>query len=166
MKPDEAAKAIRAGVKQKLDGDRRAILEAAHFGVEVIAGNAPVDVGTLKASAHVEGGVEAPRIVIDAPHMAAVELGSRPHTPPLQPLIDWVKRHRKSFGITGKGTVRNKGTGRFEASPEIVAAARAIQAKIAREGTKPTFFVRGSLPKIVEGLARFMGEAQQKGRRT
>lgn len=165
MKPDEAARAIRAGVKQKIDRDRRAILETAHFAVEVIAGNAPVDVGTLKASGHVEGGVEAPRVVIDAPHVAAVELGSRPHTPPLQPLIDWVKRHRKSFGITGKATKRNKGTGRFEASPEIVAIARAIQAKIAREGTKPRYFVRGSLPKILEGLARFMGEAQQKGRR-
>ena len=27
------------------------------------------------------------------------ELGSRPHTPPIAPLIEWVKRHSASFGI-------------------------------------------------------------------
>lgn len=157
MKPSQTAKAISSGVAGKLLADKRKILSAAHLGVEIIAQAAPVDVGTLKSSGHVEGGIDAPRIVIDAPHAATVELGSRPHMPPLQPLIDWVKRHRASFGIKGKGTQRNAKTGRFETSAEIVAIARAIQRKIAREGTKPTYFVRNAIPKLVEALAQEMG---------
>lgn len=157
MKPGDAGKAISSGVARKLLADKRKILSAAHLGVEIIAQAAPVDVGTIKSSGHVEGGIEAPRIVIDAPHAAAVELGSRPHVAPLQPLVDWVKRHRASFGIKGRGTQRNAKTGRFEVSAEIVAIARAIQQKIAREGTKPRFFVRNAIPKLVEALAQEMG---------
>lgn len=157
MKPADAGKAIAAGMSAKLLADKRKMLSAAHLGTEILASAAPVDVGTLKSSMHVEGGIDAPRIVIDAPHAATVELGSRPHTPPLQPLIDWVKRHRGSFGIKGRGTQRNAKTGRFEVSAEIVAIARAIQQKIAREGTKPRFFVRGAIPKLVEALAQEMG---------
>lgn len=157
MKPAAAGKAIAAGVSQKLLADKRKMLSAAHLGTEILASVAPVDVGTLKSSMHVEGGIMEPRIVIDAPHAATVELGSRPHVPPLQPLIDWVKRHRASFGIKGKGTARSKSTGRLEASAEVVAIARAIQQKIAREGTKPTFFVRNAIPKLVEALAQEMG---------
>lgn len=157
MTPAAAGKAIAAGMSAKLLSDKRKMLSAAHLGTEILASVAPVDVGTLKSSMHVEGGIMEPRIVIDAPHAATVELGSRPHMPPLQPLIDWVKRHRASFGIKGKGSVRNKSTGRFEASAEVVAIARAIQRKIAREGTRPTYFVRNAIPKLVEALAQEMG---------
>lgn len=158
MKPADAGKAIRSGMSAKLLADKRKMLSAAHLGTEILASVAPVDVGTLKSSMHVEGGIAEPRIVIDAPHAATVELGSRPHVAPLQPLIDWVKRHRGSFGIKGKGTTRSKASGRFEASAEVVAIARAIQAKIAREGTKPTYFVRNAIPKLVAALAQEMSE--------
>jgi hypothetical protein len=103
-----------------------------------------VDRGTLKSSVHVEALPNgSPRIVIDAPHAAQVELGSRPHTPPLAPLVEWVRRHRLAFGM--KANPRGQ-------EADFVAIARAIQRKIALNGTKPTYFVRNSLPKLVAAL--------------
>lgn len=158
MKPSDAAAAIRAGMRAKLSHDQKKLLEAAHLGAEIIANVAPVDIGTLKGSVHVEETTDGPRVVVDAPHAAVMELGSRPHTPPLAPLVAWVKRNRAKFGIEGRGTSRNKLTGRFETSPEIVRIARAIQQHIAQHGTKPRYFVRNSIPKLVEALASVMAE--------
>jgi hypothetical protein len=44
-------------------------------------------------------------VVADAPYAEAVERGSRPHLPPLAPIVKWV-RLRGLQGITKKGTVR------------------------------------------------------------
>jgi hypothetical protein len=163
VRPANAARAITDGTRKKLGRDRKAILATAHFGAEVIARNAPVDRGAIKASVHVERDGDTVRITLDAPHAGVLELGSRPHTPPLEPLIAWVKRHRASFGIEGKGTTRNKDTGRFEASPAVVAAARAIQRKIAREGTRPRYFVKHSLPAITAQLGVELARARAEG---
>lgn len=45
-------------------------------------------------------------VVADAPHAAAVEVGSRPHMPPLAPLIAWVEL-RGMQGLTAKGNVKS-----------------------------------------------------------
>jgi len=150
VKPGEAAAKIRRHVRDTVQ-DRAAIVEAAHLGVEIIARAAPVDLGSLKSSAHVVTTPKGARIVIDAPHAGIVEKGSRPHTPPLAPLIAWVKRHRAALGVEGRGTVRDT-RGRFTASPAVVAAARAIQRKISLYGTKPRYFVRNSIPALVRAL--------------
>jgi hypothetical protein len=42
---------------------------------------------------------------------------------------------------------------------EIIATARAIQRKIAKEGTRPTHFVRNSLPKLQKILAATIKKA-------
>lgn len=61
----------------------------------------PVAFGPLRDSVHVVGrGVDA-AIVIDAPHAAAVENGSRPHWAPLVALIKWVKL-RGMQGMAGR----------------------------------------------------------------
>lgn len=155
MRPADVAKALPRGVRSRLAKDRRAMVGAAHHGAEILASAAPVDAGILKSSIHVEAASDGARIVIDAPHAGIVELGSRPHMPPLQPLIDWVKRHGKGLGL-GRTRVRDA-RGRFTASPEVVAFARGLQQKIAREGTKPTYFVRKSLPKLARSFAAEIG---------
>lgn len=153
MKPGDAAKKIRADAREQKIRFAGAIRRAALAGAEVIASSAPVDRGTLKGSVHVEREPDGgSRIVVDAPHAAALELGSRPHTPPLAPLIAWVRRHRLGFGIEGKGLSRDE-SGRFTASPEVARIARAIQRKIAMHGTKPTYFVFRNLPRLVAILA-------------
>src|ERR1700723_2746681 len=72
----------------------RGLTKSAIDGGHPIEPNIPVAFAELRGPLHVdatealEGHV---RIVLDAPHACAVEEGSRPHTPPLEPLIAWVK---------------------------------------------------------------------------
>lgn len=144
MKPGDAAKKIRADARDRGKENAARLLAAAHAGAEIIARAAPVDRGTLKSSVHVERLPNgSPRIVIDAPHAMEVELGSRPHTPPLAPLVEWVRRHRLAFGM--RADARGQ-------EADFIAIARAIQRKIARDGTKPTYFVRNALPRLVAAL--------------
>lgn len=165
MKPSDVAAALPRDVKKLLDGNQRRMLEAAHLGAEIIADVAPVDVGSLKSSVHVEATDRGARIVIDAPHAGITELGSRPHMPPLAPLIDWVRRHGVGFGLgptrrRAPKTVTRKLYGAALAAhtrasaqqKAIVQIARAIQMKIAREGTKPRYFVRNAMPRLTAAL--------------
>lgn len=128
---------------------RSAVLEAAAAGIGVIARAAPVDRGRLKKSVRLRrrGQSGHPEIVVAAPYAAIVEVGSRPHWVPIAPLIQWVRRNRARFGITGDGRTRDK-RGRFMASKEVVKIARAIQRTIAMKGTRPRWFVRNSLPEL------------------
>lgn len=98
----------------------------------------------------------------DAPHAAAVETGSRPHWPPLAPLIAWVKLRGKqglskrrprgttsgaqAQGIGGMLKAMQKGGALDVDAPEQIA--RAIQVGIAKHGTKPHWYMRQALPMI------------------
>lgn len=65
----------------------------------------------------------------DAPVVAFVELGTRPHFPPMEPLIQWVA------DILGK-------TG-----PAGEAVARGIQRKIGRQGSQGKFLMREAVAR-------------------
>lgn len=112
---------------QRPDAVKRGVASAILLGAELVARAAPKDLGTLGMSVHGEvkatggGAVKA-----DAPHAVDVELGSRPHWVPYKALLPWCIRHSNA-----------------EDGPRF---ARAVQQKIARDGTKPTFFMRKSLP--------------------
>lgn len=62
-----------------------------------------VDEGTLKKSGHVEREFLDKKIVYDAPYAAAVEYGSVPHMPPVEPIISWCER---VLGLKGKEVER------------------------------------------------------------
>lgn len=156
-----------------------AIHEAAHLGAEVVAKAAPMDQGGIKLSTHAEIQNGVSRIVSDAPHAVIMESGSRPHTPPLKPLIAWVNRHKKTLSGTKKTIRVRRKNGAFararrqfkkllrslglknrspakakrKPSPELTdkqieQIARAIQFKIARDGTKPTLYTKRQLPRL------------------
>lgn len=73
---------------------QKAVHATAKDGLEYIQNNTiPVAFGELRDSGHVETTGVTSKIIFDAPHAAAVENGSRPHCPPLAPLLRWVK-HR------------------------------------------------------------------------
>lgn len=151
---------------RKMDANLRratklAVLEAAAAGTVVIAKAAPVDRGRLKQSVRLRRRGESgyPEIVVDAPYAAIIEVGSRPHWVPLTPLVGWVRRNRAKFGITGDGRTRDK-AGRFQASGEVIAIARAIQRSIAMKGTRPRWFVRGSIPT----LNRILGDCLRRAK--
>lgn len=131
-----------------------------------LTGKAIVQENTPKASGELWDSVESrpkdngAQIVVDAPHAVAVELGSMPHVPPLAPLIAWVKR-RGMQGLDGRvrkadrsqvrgvraslKALERDGATPIDAPEQI---ARAIQAAIAKHGTKPTHFVEKSLKPI------------------
>lgn len=118
-----------------------AVLEAAHAGVPVLVEAAPRTPGggphlnqTIRAEAIPRGA----ELLVDAPYAAFVERGTRPHWAPIQPLVDWVMKRAAEFGL--------------EPGEDLEAAAKriayAIRGAIAQRGTKPTWFVKNSLPRL------------------
>jgi len=87
-----------------------------------------------------------------------VELGTKPHWAPIEPLIRWVEQkiqpHVLAVGVefssgralpTRAGTKKLRGDARQRAIQSI---ARAIQVKIAKKGTPAQFFVKRSLEEL------------------
>lgn len=127
----------------------------------------PVAFGELRESvkpeARAAGGAA---IVVDAPHAAPVETGSRPHMPPLAPLLAWVKLRAAQGLLTPRQIGRLPGRSTAAHAVTVAAAlrsmerggaldvdaplriARAIQRAIGDHGTKPHWYARGSLPEI------------------
>jgi hypothetical protein len=90
-----------------------------------------------------EIGVDAIVGVVGTPlaYAEPVELGTRPHMPPLQPLMDWVKAK------LGKP------------ADQVEPIARAIQWKIYHHGTRGAFMFREGLKAVQPQIERIMGEA-------
>ncbi len=148
----------------------------AHASWSVIQSKAP------KAFGEIAQGIESiPRktgatIRSTAPHSGAVENGSRPHMPPLEPIIKWVQlrgmqglekgargvsreiaRRIRADGEAYEFTEikrgpnagqmrRRKVRGTSIDAPERVAWMIAL--KIKAKGTKPTFFMKRSVPEV------------------
>lgn len=122
---------------------KRGITSAIMVSAEIVASKAPKDLGNLKRSVR---GVLQPGggyIVVDAPYASQVEMGSLPHWVSLKALIPWCVRHSNA-----------------QDGPRF---AHALQAKIAREGTKPTFFVRKTLPLQRRVLKAEVEREMEKG---
>lgn len=98
-----------------------------HMRSEVID-NTPAAFGTLRAS--ISGEVQSMAsgmlgiVGTPQPYAVPVELGTKPHMPPVQPLQDWV---RQKLGLSGK---------------EGRSVAFAIARKISKKGTKGHFMFR------------------------
>ena len=158
---------------------------AARLFVSYLRPRIPVAFGELRSSVHVEGTL----VVVDAPHAAAVERGSRPHWMPLQPLIEWVKLRGfqglaspKSLArLPGRTTTehatnvasqlddqRRGGAGHsgparpYGVDADVVNVAKGIQLAIALKGTKPHWYMRDSLPMAREFLRVEIGKAMSK----
>lgn len=168
---------IRRDLRGRQKAVEKAIARTATQGARHVRRNVPVAHGELRNSVQA---VDGHRIVADAPHAAPVETGSRPHWPPLAPLVKWVKLRGMQGLTTPKRQARLPGTttklhagsvaGAIRAhsvatgyadwqggatsveAPEAVA--RAIQAAIAKHGTKPHWYMRGSVPAVEDILDR------------
>lgn len=150
---------IRIGLEQlpgQLDlGERsirraiaRGALAGAHRGRAVIVRNTPTDQGQLRASWKVKPGNDEftgfseslAELINDAPHIAVVELGARPHKVSAEgwaAIYEWVRRHYRgatdALGITrytlgGGGRMRPRGgsgglgrdsSGRFKSNRRV-----------------------------------------------
>jgi hypothetical protein len=160
-----------------IDNKRRdlaaAINATAEDSVRPIRRRTPRAFGELSGSAHSVPG-KNPKVVLDAPHAAAVEIGSLPHRPDIEALVAWVKLrgmqalHKRDElsklgpttpyqaalvgGALSARVVRanalGKGHGEFTPVDAARRVAEAIATNIQRYGTKPHWMVRDSLPDI------------------
>lgn len=137
-----------------------ALRGAALFGKPIVQENTPKASGELWDSVGTVSTPNGAQIVVDAPHAVAVELGSMPHMVPLDALVRWVKQ-RGMQGLSGRvrradrsqvrgvraslKALERDGATPVEAPEQI---ARAIQAAIAKHGTKPQHYVEKSLKPI------------------
>lgn len=163
---------------------RRAItygaIAGAHRGRALIVKRTPTDMGQLRGSWKVKehptaiaGSATLAELINDAPHIALVELGSRPHKVSAEgwaALYEWVRRHYRNAGGTG-GQFRLGGSGRMKPrraavagpfrgdDPDLTSITWAIVNKIKREGTKPTLFVYNSLPELAAVMATELDRA-------
>lgn len=155
---------------------RAATRRAAAKGRALVKRNVPVAHGELRESVDVDGTF----IIVDAPHAAAVNFGSRPHTPPLEPLVAWVKLRGMQGLMSERQQGRLPGTttrtaasgvasllrahemrGPFGYSPTdaAVQVARMIQRAISKRGTKAHHFIEASLPGLRAILAAELNAA-------
>lgn len=156
---------IKKHLRQRETKVRAATRKAAAKGRALVKRNVPVAHGELRESVHTEGSL----IVVDAPHAAAVNNGSRPHWPPLEPLVAWVKLRGMQGLLTDRQVSRLPGTTTKDAAIGVAAmlrahevrgpagysptdaaieVARAIQRAIAQKGTKAHHFIEKSLPEL------------------
>lgn len=151
---------------------KTAIKSTTRSGVGIVRKNVPKAFGGLQSSIHAEIQGDAGLIIADAPHAAAIENGSRPHFPPLEPLVAWVKLRgmqaiagvKKSDGPTAQGHAnmvglalkgfehttepKYKRRGRYLSVDAPTQIARVIQLSIGRNGTKPYYYMGQSVPEI------------------
>lgn len=162
---DALPEALARGEKRMRQAIARGALAGAHRGRAVIVKRTPTDMGQLRASWRVKPGAEEfsgletdlATLVNDAPHIAMVELGSRPHR--VSPegwaaIYAWVHRHYRGGQLGGTGATRRRsrkgpGPGPFQGDDPVIAKiTNAIVWRIRRYGTKPRLFVKNSLDEL------------------
>lgn len=117
---------------------------------EAIISKEAIDTGDLLGSGEVvRMGRFHWRVKWSSRHALPVEFGSRPHWPPFAPILGWVQRNLRVRVFTGGsgekvrvGTIKPRLTrGTVKArDAEVERVARAVQASIAKRGTKPVRF--------------------------
>lgn len=90
----------------------------------------PVDEGTLMRSVHPRNTPRGAVIVVDAPHAPHMEYGTRPHFPPLKPLIEWAIR---KFGVS---------------ESEARGIAWVVAKKISEDGLAPRHYMKRAMAVI------------------
>ncbi len=170
IRPDQ----VEGMIKARSDATRKALVRASNRAAlrsqALMVRRTPVDQGQLKNSWRVVLGSlavttavqELAALVNDAPHAGIVELGARPHKVSAEgwaAIYLWVYRHRHLFGFVTKSgrTARARATrgnvrARIDVNPELERITWGIVKRIEKEGQKPTFFVRDSLPVLNEIL--------------
>lgn len=129
--------------KEVLDKIDAALDDIVDFAFEKSQESCPVDEATLKKSGRIERLYLNKKIIYDAPHAAYLEFGTRPHMPPVAPLIAWAKRVLRVSDAEAKSI------------------GWAIAKKIAEKGTEPQPYLRPgvdyAVPKAEEIFRNRLG---------
>lgn len=163
-------KELRKALEKDLGTLQKRTVQASHraadYGRMVAFNNAPEAFAELRDGIVDEPGRLGAKIISTAPHSGAAEHGSRPHTPPLQPLVEWVRLRgmqglEAGDGATGHpgrvaAQIRALGDGSSTPIDAAEQVARRIQRAIAKRGTKPTHFMLRSVPEVEKLLDGFV----------
>ena len=146
---------------------RTGVARTARQAVKVLKTRVPVAFGELRESIHAETSPEGSQTIADAPHAAPIEVGARPHWIPIEPLLRWVKLRAaqgllsprqvgrlagpttQAHAISVAGQLHAMEKGEALAVDAPMRIARAIQAKLAKVGSRPHWYARESLPEIM-----------------
>jgi len=178
---------IRQNVEGQIMAAKRAAISTAQEFLPIVVKATPSDRGQARAGWDIEvdlGGDDDTIAIIsnDVPYIGVLELGSRPHTPPLKPLIEWVVRHfgtglealkamdeaRAAEGSTesdvqaaGKAAI-DGASQHFDDLSEVsdgaINMAIGIQQKIGRQGTEPNYMVKSNIDRAERILDEFIYE--------
>lgn len=139
--PAQLGALIRRHETMRRDGVTGAVRASANLGAKLLRAAAPRATRALRDSIHVEYDGPNTYVIFDAPHAIYVEFGCRPHMPPVPPLIRWAQ----AIGAN---------------DPRDMAWAVAI--KIKNEGIRPTYFVRRTLPAMIQATGASVQVAVRK----
>jgi len=162
---EQLSAVLRVDFEEMVEASEGALFRAALKGVRPVVEDTPTDRGQAKAGwdvRRVKGGAD---LYNDVPYIGVLESGSRPHRPPMMPIIEWVVR---KFGLNlelidagGSDEDGKKAMKRAKKSFESIKDvpwrtyrfALAIVEKIEREGSEPHYMVKNNLDKL-EAIAK------------
>lgn len=162
----ELPRELARGEREIRTAVRRGVIAGAHRARAIMVKRTPVDQGQLKASWHVDTELSdstptLAELINDAPHIAIVELGARPHK--VSPegwtaIYEWVRRHYRGGTMGGKGRMRARRNvvigGPFKGDDPVISdITNAIVYRIRTKGQKATLFVRNSVDELRNVMA-------------
>lgn len=125
-----------ATVKQQKEAVTSGVLKS----MSDLVKNSPVDTGQYAASWAFNSDETSAILGNYAPHAPIIEIGARPFTPPIGPLLAWAKRVLRSSSQPPNY------------DDEVWRLAKGVQNKIANEGMKPRHVLEKMLPTIIENI--------------
>lgn len=138
---DDLPKNLEQGAKDIEQRIHHILEDVAKYAIIPIRARVPVAFGELRGSISAVSGSEV-ATVVDAPHAAAVEVGSRPHTPDIDALIRWVKLRGKQ-GLGSRAQIRRM-SGPTTASQARLVASQ-LRAREVAPNRKPKYLANGGL---------------------
>lgn len=94
-----------------------------------------------------------------SPYAIPVELGTKPHFPPIEPLIDWVKAKLPIGQVMSISTHRRMNARSLDATARSVAYAVAL--KISKKGTEGAFMFRDTMNRQQATVNGYFLQARQ-----
>lgn len=126
--------------KASLDKQKKAVQGGVMRSIPDLVEASPVDTGLYAQSWDFTIDEKGAILGNYAPHAPIIEIGARPFTPPIKPLLEWAKR------------VLNDPSQPPNYSPQVQSLARGTQKKIKEKGIMPRNILENMLPKIVENI--------------
>ena len=171
LTPEQVAGKVRENTAKA----RKAIHKGQHRAAErartfLVRATPKVDTGQLKASWRVHRGARI-QLVNHAPHAGIIEGGARPHKVSMEgfyAIFRWAKRHGAGASASGMKAIYRQDVTYINGmpfAPEDVPAARlamGIVRKLAKEGQKPTWYVKNSMKTIQAMTAQEVAKALKR----